>query len=51
MKFGPLTEYNQRHIFLKNHSENEAERLVPKLFLFYKKVLFEVKAKGLQISR
>ena len=30
--------------------KNEAERLVPDLFLFFKKVLYKVKASGLQLS-
>ena len=33
--------------FFKNHAENEARRLVPDLFLFSKKALYEVKATGL----
>ena len=39
-------EYNKRNIALKNHAENEAERIVPDLFLFLKKALYEVKASG-----
>ena len=35
--------------FFKNHAENEAGRLVPDLFLFFKKDLYEVKASGLQL--
>ena len=34
----------------KNHAENEATRLVPDLYLFFKKALYEVKAGGLQFS-
>ena len=34
----------------KNHAENEAGRLVPELFLWFKKALYEVKASGLQLS-
>ena len=49
MKFGQLTEYNRTNIFFKNHAENEAGRLVPDLFLFFKKALYEVKASGLQL--
>ena len=30
--------------FFENHKENEAGRLVPDLFLFFKKALYEVKA-------
>ena len=34
IKFGQLIKYNKRKIFLQNYVENEAERLVPDLFLF-----------------
>ena len=33
-----------RSICLKNDTENEAGRLVPDLFLFFKRALFKVKA-------
>ena len=34
-----------REIFsFKNHAENEAKRLVPDLFLFSQKALYDVKA-------
>ena len=36
--------------FFKSHAENETGRLVPGLFLFLKKALYEVKASGLQFS-
>ena len=36
--------------FFKNHTENEAGRLVPGLFLFSEKALYEVKASCLQLS-
>ena len=36
--------------FFKNHAENKAGRLVPELFLFFEKALYEVKASGLQLS-
>ena len=39
MKFGQVIEYSKRNIFFKNHAENEAWRLVPDFFLFFKKVL------------
>ena len=42
MKFGQLIKYNKKNIFLQNHAENEAETLVPDLFLFFEKVLYEV---------
>ena len=32
IKFGQLIEYNMRNIFLENHTENIAEKLVPDLF-------------------
>ena len=55
MKFGPLIEYNgpniTRETFLFTyHAENEARRIVPDLFLFFKKALYEVKTSGLQPS-
>ena len=50
IKFGQLVEYYKRNIFVKYHAENEAGRLVPELFLFFKKVLFEVKASDLQLG-
>ena len=37
MKSGQVIEYNNRNIFFKNHTENEAGRLVPDHFLFFKK--------------
>ena len=37
MKLGQLIEYNKRNNFLKNYAENETERLVADLFLFFKK--------------
>ena len=37
MKLGQLLEYNKRKIFFKNYAENEAGRLVPDIFLFFKK--------------
>ena len=33
MKFGHLIEYNVRVFFSDNYVENEAQRLVPDLFL------------------
>ena len=36
--------------FFKNNADNEAGRLVPDLFLFFKKALFKAKAIGLQLS-
>ena len=50
MKFGQLIEYNKRNIFLKNHVEIEAGRLVPNLSLFFKMALYKAKANGLQLG-
>ena len=36
--------------FPKSYTENDAGRLVPHLFLFFKEALHEVKASGLQLS-
>ena len=36
--------------FFKNDTENKAGRLVPDLFLFFKKALYQVNASGLQLS-
>ena len=36
--------------FVKNHAQNVAGWLVPDLFLFVKKALYQVKASGLQLS-
>ena len=36
MKLGQLTEYNKRKVFFRNYVENEAERLVPIPFFFFK---------------
>ena len=44
MKFGQLIEHNVRKVVFKNHAENVVERLVPDLFLFFKKALYELKA-------
>ena len=37
-------------VFFKNPAENKAGKLVPDLFLFFKKALYEVKATGQQLS-
>ena len=45
-----LNTFKTRDIFfIKNHTENEARRLVPDLFLFFKKALYEVKASSLEL--
>ena len=33
MKFGPLIKYNMRNIFLQNHTQNVAEKVVSGPFL------------------
>ena len=38
MKSGQLIEYNVKNVL--NHEENKADRLVPALFLPFKKVLY-----------
>ena len=43
MKFDHLIEYTKRSIFFENHAENEIGRLVPDLFLFFRKASYEVK--------
>ena len=50
MKIGQYIEYKKRNIFFKIHAKNEAAKLVPGLFLFLKKALYEVKASDLQLS-
>ena len=51
MKFGQLIQNDKRNIFfIKIHAENEAGRLVPDLFLFFKKALYELKVSVLQLS-
>ena len=50
MKFSQLIEYNRRNIFIQKHAQNEAVRLVPDLFLFSRKALYQVKASDLQLS-
>ena len=50
IKLGQLIKYNVRDIFFKNHAENEVVTLVPDLFCFLKKVLYEVKLSGQHFS-
>ena len=50
MKLSQLIEYSKSNILRKNHAENEAERLVSDLILFFKKALHKVKANGLQLG-
>ena len=49
MEFGQLIEYSKIFLF-KNNPQNEAGRLFTDLSLFFKKVLYQVKTKGLQLS-
>ena len=49
MKFGQLIKY-KKNVLLHNHAENEAGRLVPDLFLFFKKALYKVTARGLKLG-
>ena len=46
MEFGKLVKHKVRNISFKNHAENEAERLVLDLFLFFIKALYKVQASG-----
>ena len=50
MKFGQLIEYKSEIFILKNHVDNETERLAPDLVLFVKKVLNVVKASGQHLN-
>ena len=50
MKFGQLVEFIKRDIPLEKHADNEEGRLVPDLFLFFKKALYEVQASGLLLG-
>ena len=50
MKFGQLIEHPMRNIFFLNYAENNTGKLVPDHFLFFKKVLHQVKASGLQLD-
>ena len=37
IKPGQLIQYSKKNIFFKNYLENDVERLVPDLFLFFQK--------------
>ena len=50
VKYSQLIKFSNRNIFSQNHAENEPGRIVPELFLFYKKALHKVKASCLQLS-
>ena len=47
MKFRQLIYTIRQIFFFKAYAENEEERLVPDLFWFFKKALYEVKTSGL----
>ena len=50
MKFGQLLKYKKSKFFFKNYAENKRRRLVPELFSFFQKALYEVIGNGLQLS-
>ena len=50
IKFGQLIEYNMRNILLEKSCRNEVGRIVPDLFFFFKKALYEIKASGQHLS-
>ena len=50
MKFGQIIEYTKKISFFKNHAENEAWRLIPDFFLFFKRALCEVKTSVMLVS-
>ena len=41
--------YQEKYFSLKIIAENEAEKLVPEGFLFFKKALYQVRESGLQL--
>ena len=50
MRFGQVIEYNQRNIFLPETCRKWGRETSSRLFLFFEKALYKVKAKGLQLS-
>ena len=41
MNLGQVIEYNNMiNVYLKNHKDIKAERLVPEFFLFFRKALY-----------
>ena len=50
MKFGQLIEYNKRNIFHQKSSRKCGRETGSRPLLFFKKVLYEVNASGLQLS-
>ena len=49
-KFGQVIEETSEIFFFKNHDENDPGKLVPDLFLFFKKALYELKASSSQLN-
>ena len=50
MKFGQLINYNKGKIFSSKIMQKMRMELLPDIFLFFKKALYEVKASGLQLT-
>ena len=50
MEFDQLIKYSVRNNFFKSHGENDVRRLVPNLFLFFKKTIHKIKASGQHLS-
>ena len=49
-QYNLVSLYKKEIFLIRNLAENVAGRLVPDLFLFFRKALYEVKAIGLQLS-
>ena len=45
-----MIEYNKNSNFPQNLAQNDARRLVPDLFFFFRKALYEAKTISLQLS-
>ena len=50
MKFDQVIKYISNEFFFFKHTENEPKKLLPDIFLFFKKALYEIKASGLDLS-
>ena len=50
IKFTQLVDITWEICFFRNHTENELRKLVPDLFLFFKKALHEVKTSGQHLN-
>ena len=50
MRFGQVIDITIELFYFKNHAENEARKLVPDLFLFFPKSLYEIKSSGVELS-